>query len=87
MSPLEFVLWMNGAAGMVGDGPPTAEQWVRIREELEKAVGKAVATQITALAGPTKRAASLAELLEEDEVARAAHNYRSMFVSTHKTGE
>lgn len=31
MKPVEFVLWLNGAAELVGDQPPTPEQWATMR--------------------------------------------------------
>jgi hypothetical protein len=46
MKPIEFVLWLNGAAGLVGDQPPTPEQWAIMREKLGEAVGGIVAARL-----------------------------------------
>lgn len=37
-TPTEFVLWLNGAAGVMGDAP-TPEQWVAIKEKLGESLG------------------------------------------------
>lgn len=37
-TPTEFVLWLNGAAGVVGDAP-TPEQWVAIKEKMGESLG------------------------------------------------
>lgn len=34
MDALNFAYWLNGFAELHGDTPPTAEQWVSIREHL-----------------------------------------------------
>ena len=46
MKPVEFVLWLNGAAELVGDQPPTPEQWATMREKLGEAVGGLVAARL-----------------------------------------
>lgn len=46
MKPAEFVLWLNGAAELVGDQPPTPEQWATMREKLGEAVGELVAARL-----------------------------------------
>lgn len=46
MKPIEFVLWLNGAAELVGDQPPTPEQWATMREKLGEAVGGIVAARL-----------------------------------------
>lgn len=46
MKPVEFVLWLNGAAELVGDQPPSPEQWATIREKLGEAVGGLVAARL-----------------------------------------
>ena len=46
MTPIEFVLWLNGAAELVGDQPPTPEQWAVMREKLGEAVGGIVANRL-----------------------------------------
>ncbi len=37
-TPTEFVLWPNGAAGVMGDAP-TPEQWVVIKEKMGESLG------------------------------------------------
>lgn len=56
MSPVEFVLWLNGAAELVGDQPPTPEQWATMREKLGEAVGGLVAARLLERAEETLRA-------------------------------
>lgn len=46
MTPIEFVLWLNGAAELVGDQPPTPEQWATMREKLGETVGGLVAARL-----------------------------------------
>ena len=46
MKPVEFVLWLNGAAELIGDQPPTPEQWATMREKLGEAVGGLVAARL-----------------------------------------
>ena len=56
MNPVEFVLWLNGAAEIVGDQPPTPEQWATMREKLGEAVGGLVAARLLERAEETLRA-------------------------------
>lgn len=56
MKPIEFVLWLNGAAELVGDQPPTPEQWATMREKLGEAVGGLVAARLLERAEETIRA-------------------------------
>lgn len=56
MKPVEFVLWLNGAAEIVGDQPPTPEQWTTMREKLGEAVGGLVAARLLERAEETLRA-------------------------------
>lgn len=46
MSPIEFALWMNGATGVLGEQPPSPEQWAAIREKLGSVVGRIVADRL-----------------------------------------
>lgn len=46
MKPVEFILWMNGATGVMGDEPPTPEQWAAIKEKLGEAVGGIVSNRL-----------------------------------------
>jgi hypothetical protein len=55
MTPIEFVLWLNGAAELVGDQPPTPEQWATMREKLGEAVGGLVASRLLERAEETLR--------------------------------
>ena len=55
MKPIEFVLWLNGAAELVGDQPPTPEQWATMREKLGEAVGGLVAARLLERAEETLR--------------------------------
>ncbi len=56
MNPVEFVLWMNGAAELVGDQPPTPEQWATMRGKLGETVGGLVAARLLERAEETLRA-------------------------------
>ncbi len=46
MSPLEFVLWANGATEVLGGKPPTEEQWQVIRAKLDEVTAKLVASKL-----------------------------------------
>ena len=59
MKPVEFVLWLNGAAELVGDQPPTPEQWAIMREKLGEAVGELVADRLLERAEEVLRADEL----------------------------
>ena len=37
-TPTEFILWLNGATGVMGDSP-TPEQWEAIKEKLNESLG------------------------------------------------
>ena len=69
MKPVEFVLWLNGAAELVGDQPPTPEQWATMREKLGEAVGGLVAARLLERAEETLRAD---ERRKEEDEKRAA---------------
>lgn len=56
MKPVEFVLWLNGAAELVGDQPPTPEQWATMRGKLGEAVGGLVAARLLERAEEAVRA-------------------------------
>ena len=45
-TPTEFVLWLNGATGLLGDEAPSPEQWARIQEKLGEAIGKITADRL-----------------------------------------
>ena len=69
MKPVEFVLWLNGAAELVGDQPPTPEQWATMREKLGEAVGGLVAARLLERAEEILRAD---ERRKEEDEKRAA---------------
>lgn len=50
MKSLEFVLWLNGISELLGDQPPSAEQWATIRAGLSRSVGEVVKSRILELA-------------------------------------
>lgn len=45
MTPTEFVLWLNGALGVMGD-TPTPEQMAKVRDKLGEAIGKITADRL-----------------------------------------
>lgn len=79
MTPIEFTLWLNGAAGILGDQPPTQEQWVAIQEKLGEAVGAIVASRLLETASEVQRekqqrSATETEFLRlQSELARQRH--------------
>lgn len=46
MTPIEFVLWLNGAVGLLDGQPPTPEQWAVINDKLGEAVGHITTTRL-----------------------------------------
>lgn len=46
ITPTEFVLWLNGASGVMGPDGPNGEQWTRIQEKLGEAIGKITADRL-----------------------------------------
>ena len=81
MKPTEFVLWLNGAAELVGDQPPTPEQWATMREKLGEAVGGLVAARLLERVEETLRAdekekaeknEAMKQMLESLKIQRAA---------------
>lgn len=46
MTPTEFVLWLNGASEIIGDTPPTPEQWAALKTRLSEVVGKLVSSKL-----------------------------------------
>lgn len=44
-TPTEFVLWLNGALGVMDD-TPTPEQMAKIREKISEAIGKITADRL-----------------------------------------
>lgn len=45
MKPVEFVMFMRGAIAMADDEMPTKEQWRKVKEAAELAVGTLVASK------------------------------------------
>lgn len=45
MTPTEFVLWLNGATSMM-EGPPSAEQWTKMQENLHPIIAKMMAEKL-----------------------------------------
>ena len=86
MKPVEFVLWLNGAAELVGDQPPTPEQWATMREKLGEAVGGLVAARLLERAEETLRAderrkkeeAEKAKAMEQMSKVRSNHGPQKM---------
>lgn len=66
MNAIEYVLWMNGAAEITGDQPPTAEQWAIMREKLNSAVGAIVAARLLENADAFQKAEDLKRKLAAD---------------------
>lgn len=46
MTPLDFVLWLNGVLDATGDDPPTAVQMSKIKEKLAETVGPIIASKL-----------------------------------------
>lgn len=46
MTPLDFVLWLNGVLDATGDDPPTAAQMAKIKEKLAETVGPIIASKL-----------------------------------------
>ena len=46
MTPIEFALWLNGASELVGDSPPSPEQWATMRSKLKEVVGRLALSKI-----------------------------------------
>jgi len=46
MTPLDFVLWLNGVLDATGDDSPTAAQMSKIKEKLAETVGPIIASKL-----------------------------------------
>ena len=64
-TPTEFVLWLNGAAGVMGEAP-TPEQWEAIKEKMNESLGFLAAKRLL------ERAEDQAVREREIELKRAA---------------
>lgn len=64
-TPTEFVLWLNGAAGVMGEAP-TPEQWEAIKEKLNESLGFLAAKRLL------ERAEDQIVRDRENELKRAA---------------
>lgn len=76
MTPTEFVLWLNGALGVMGD-TPTPEQMAKIRDKLGEAIGKITADRLLERADEqVKRDKERAR--KEEEMAKAKAQMQAM---------
>lgn len=64
-TPTEFVLWLNGAAGVMGEAP-TPEQWEAIKEKMNESLGFLAAKRLL------ERAEDQVVRDRESELKRAA---------------
>lgn len=64
-TPTEFVLWLNGAAGVMGEAP-TPEQWGAIKEKMNESLGFLAAKKLL------ERAEDQIVRDRENELKRAA---------------
>ena len=46
MTPLDFVLWLNGVLDATGDDQPTAVQMSKIKEKLAETIGPIIASKL-----------------------------------------
>ena len=46
MTPIELTLWMNATMELVGDGPPSPDQWLMMREKVANTMGTIVAKKL-----------------------------------------
>lgn len=46
LSPEQYVVWMTGAAAMLGADVPSPEQWQAIRDKTESCVGRVIAEKM-----------------------------------------
>lgn len=76
MTPTEFVLWLNGALGVMGE-TPTPEQMAKVRDKLGEAIGKITADRLLERADEqVKRDKERAE--KEAELAKAKAQMQSL---------
>ena len=68
ITPTEFVLWLNGALGVMDD-TPTPEQMAKIREKMSEAIGKITADRLLERADEQIKLDK--ERLERDLMAQA----------------
>lgn len=74
MTPTEFVMEFAGIVNLIGSTPPTDEQWGRIREMHQEAVGHLVKNRIL------ERAETLAladKIRQEDALKNAAEEMKN----------
>ena len=55
MTPLDFVLWLNGVLDATGDDQPTAVQMSKIKEKLAETIGPIIASKLLARADQLSR--------------------------------
>lgn len=44
--PVEFILWMTGFMDCIGKEPPTKEEWAKLRDKHDAAVGALAASKL-----------------------------------------
>lgn len=85
-TPTEFVLWLNGATGVMS-GPPTEEQWAVIKDKLGEAIGGIAAKRLLERVedqiakdrlDATRRAEAAAKQAEEFRYMSDELRYRGM---------
>lgn len=74
-TPTEFVLWLNGAAGVMGDAP-TPEQWGAIKEKMNESLGFLAAKKLLERAEDqiVRDREIEAKRKEEAQMAKAMHD-------------
>lgn len=46
MIPIELTLWMNATMELIGDGPPSPDQWLMMRDKVANTMGTIVAKKL-----------------------------------------
>ena len=74
-TPTEFVLWLNGAAGVMGEAP-TPEQWEAIKEKMNESLGFLAAKKLLERAEDqiVRDREIEAKRKEEAQMAKAMHD-------------
>jgi len=85
-TPTEFVLWLNGAAGVMGEAP-TPEQWEAIKEKMNESLGFLAAKKLLERAedqivrdreSELKRAAAVEQMNRHVQFNADIARYRAM---------
>lgn len=85
MTPTEFVLWLNGATSMV-DGPPSAEQWAKMQENLHPIIAKMMADKLMGSAEEVMRRKAQEAEIAVLKAKLAAEKQQIMDMITRHTG-